>query len=73
MNRENEMRQNPYHGDREEDVRNYLEKLLAVSRDPDYDRYLKQMIKDLESGKASPFQVRREAEKTKQQTPQRMR
>ena len=57
-----EITENSGFSDQKEEVRSYLEKLLTVSRDPDYDRYVRQMIRDLESGKASPFQVRREAE-----------
>ncbi len=67
-----EIKENSGFSDQKEEVRSYLEKLLTVSRDPDYDRYVRQMIRDLESGKASPFQVRREAERTFRLYQQRM-
>lgn len=38
--------------------------LIEISKDPYYDQYLNQMLKDLESGKATPEQVGREADRT---------
>lgn len=53
-------------------VRNMLNRLMEESVDPDYDQYLAQMIRDLDSGKASPWQVEREAQRSYQQYRQRM-
>lgn len=47
-----------------EKVRQRLLKLIEISEDPYYDQYLNQMLKDLESGKATPFQVSKEADRT---------
>lgn len=47
-----------------EEVRARLLRLRELSRDPDYNQYLDQMRKDLESGKATPGQVAREADRT---------
>lgn len=47
-----------------ERVRQRLDHLLDLSKDPQYDRYLNQMIQDLESGRAEPWQVEREAQRT---------
>ena len=55
--------QNDILGNREQ-VKRRLEQLLEISQDPQYDRYLNQMIQDLESGKAEPWQVEREAQRT---------
>ena len=54
----------PGQEDQKEKVERYLQSLLAGSEDPDYDRYLEQMMRDLKSGKATPFQVEREAQRT---------
>ena len=56
--------QNDILGNREQ-VKRRLEQLLEISQDPQYDRYLNQMIQDLESGKAEPWQVEREAQNSK--------
>lgn len=61
-----EISANPGLTDQKEAVREYLQKLLEISGDPEYDRYIRQMMRDLESGKASPFLVRREADRTYQ-------
>ncbi|MCM1126724.1 MAG: hypothetical protein NC429_09650 [Lachnospiraceae bacterium] len=53
-------------------VKNRLTGLLEMSKDPQYDRYINQMIRDLESGKASPEQVEREASRTYEIYKQRM-
>ncbi|MGN0376454.1 MAG: DUF2339 domain-containing protein [Suilimivivens sp.] len=53
-------------------VKQRLLKLLEISQDPYYDQYLNQMIKDLESGKATPAQVSREADRTYKLYQQRM-
>ena len=45
-------------------VRNRLLQLMKESKDPYYDKYLAQMLKDLESAKATPGQVEREIERT---------
>lgn len=45
-------------------VKQRLLKLIEISQDPYYDQYLNQMLKDLESGKATPAQVSREADRT---------
>ena len=55
-----------------ERVRGRLRQIQGVSKDPAYDRYLAQMMKDLESGKATPAQVEREAERSYQQYRQKM-
>lgn len=47
-------------------------KLTEISEDPYYDQYLNQMLKDLESGKATPEQVGREADRTYRLYQQRM-
>lgn len=47
-----------------EKVRQRLLELLDLSQDVYYDRYLQQMLKDLASGKATPAQVSREADRT---------
>lgn len=63
-NRKEETAQIPGPEAQKEKVRGYLQSLLESSEDPDYDRYLEQMMRDLESGKATPFQVEREAQRT---------
>lgn len=55
-----------------EQVRNMLGRLMEESRDPDYDRYLAQMIRDLDSGRATPAQVEQEAQRSYNQYRQRM-
>lgn len=55
--------QNNTLGSREQ-VRERLEQLLEISQDPQYDQYLNQMMRDLESGRAEPWQVEREAQRT---------
>ena len=45
-------------------VRNMLNRLMEESEDPDYDQYLAQMARDLDSGKASPWQVEQEAQRS---------
>lgn len=47
-----------------QDVRKRLTELLEISKDPQYDRYLNQMMRDLESGRATPGQVEQEALRT---------
>ena len=49
-----------------------IHQLMEISREPYYDRYLAQMLKDLESGKATPQQVEREAQRSYEQYKQRM-
>ena len=49
-----------------------IHQLMEISREPYYDRYLAQMLKDLESGKATPQQVEREAQRSYEQYRQRM-
>lgn len=41
-----------------------LLELIELSEDVYYDQYLKQMLRDLESGKATPGQVKKEADRT---------
>lgn len=53
-------------------VRNMLNRLMEESEDLDYDQYLAQMARDLDNGKASPWQVEREAQRSYQQYRQRM-
>lgn len=53
-------------------IRSRLEHLMEISKDPYYDRYLAQMIRDLDSGRATPAQVDREAERSYHQYKQRM-
>ena len=55
-----------------QDVRKQLTELLKISKDPQYDRYLNQMMRDLESGKATPAQVEQEALRTYEIYKQRM-
>lgn len=55
-----------------EKIRLRLIQLIEISKDPYYDQYLAQMMKDLESGKASPAQVEKEAERTFRLYQQRM-
>ena len=55
-----------------QDVRKRLAELLEISKDPQYDRYLNQMMRDLESGKATPVQVEQEALRTYEIYKQRM-
>lgn len=55
-----------------QDARKRLTELLEKSKDPQYDRYLNQMMRDLESGKATPEQVEREALRTYEIYKQRM-
>ena len=55
-----------------ERVRSRLRQLIAISQDPYYDKYLAQLLKDLESGKASPIQVEKETERSYGQYRQRM-
>lgn len=55
-----------------QDVRKRLAGLLEISEDPQYDRYLNQMMRDLESGKATPEQVEQEASRTYEIYKQRM-
>ncbi len=45
-------------------VKQRLLDLIEISKDPYYDQYLNQMLRDLESGKATPAQVSREADRT---------
>lgn len=59
--------------DETERVRARLRQLMEMSRDPDYDRYLAQMMKDLENRRATPFQVEREAERSYRQYQERMK
>ncbi len=49
-----------------------LRQLMELSEDPYYDQYLAQMMKDLESGKATPEQVERETERSYYKYRQRM-
>ena len=50
-----------------------LRQLMELSRDPEYDRYLAQMMRDLESHRATPFQVEREAERSYRQYQERIK
>lgn len=63
--------QNDIWGNREL-VMQRLKYLLEVSQDPQYDQYLNQMMRDLESGIAKPWQVEREAQRTYEIYKQRM-
>ena len=49
-----------------------LTQLIEISKDPYYDQYLAQMMKDLESGKATPTQIEKEADRTFRLYQQRM-
>lgn len=53
-------------------VRSRLEHLMEISKDPYYDQYLAQMLRDLDSGRATPAQVDREAQRSYNQYKQRM-
>lgn len=58
--------------ERKEQVRGRLRQLIEISKDPYYDQYLVQMMKDLDRGRATPEQVGREAERSYAQYRQRM-
>lgn len=53
-------------------VGNLLNRLMEESKDPAYNQYLAQMIRDLDSGRATPWQVEQEAQRSYQQYKQRM-
>ncbi len=53
-------------------VRNRLHQLMEMSQDPFYDQYLAQMLKDLDSGRATPAQVEKEAKRSYEQYQDRM-
>ena len=55
-----------------EKLKRHLLDLIEISKDPYYDQYLNQMLRDLESGKATPAQVAREADRTYKLYQQRM-
>lgn len=55
-----------------EKMKMHLLHLIEISRDPYYDQYLNQMLRDLESGKATPSQVAKEADRTYRLYQQRM-
>lgn len=55
-----------------EKLKMHLLDLIEISKDPYYDQYLNQMLRDLESGKATPAQVAREADRTYKLYQQRM-
>lgn len=59
--------------EKKEKMKIRLLQLIEISEDPYYDQYLNQMLKDLESGKATPEQVGREADRTYRLYQQRMR
>ena len=54
-------------------VRERLVQLQKQSQDPEYDRYLAQMMRDLEAGRATPEQVEQEAQRSYGIYVQRMR
>lgn len=72
IERARELRRQAEFLERREQVYTSLQRLLEISRDPYYDRYISQMMKDLESGKATPDQVEREARRSYEQYKQRM-
>ena len=51
-------------GKQKEEVKARLLHLRRISKDPYYDQYLNQMLRDLESEKATPAQVAKEADRT---------
>lgn len=55
-----------------ERMRRRLLELIEISQDPYYDQYLAQMMRDLDSGKATPGQIAREADRTYRLYQQRM-
>ncbi len=55
-----------------EQVRSALNRLLEISKDPEYDQYVSQMLRDLDSGKATPEQVECEARRSYEKYKQRM-
>lgn len=55
-----------------ERIKRRLLKLIEISEDPYYDQYLNQMLKDLDTGKATPRQVEKEANRTYRLYLQRM-
>ncbi|MBD5455012.1 MAG: DUF2339 domain-containing protein [Lachnospiraceae bacterium] len=70
--RERRLREDAEVQEAKEKVRQKLLQLIEISEDPYYDQYLNQMLKDLESGKATPFQVSKEADRTYRIYRQRM-
>ena len=56
-----------------ERMKRRLQQLMEISEDPYYDQYLNQMMKDLESGKATAKQVAKEADRTYLLYQQRMK
>ncbi len=53
-------------------VRSRLNQLMEISKDPYYDQYLAQMMRDLDNGRATPAQVEREAQRSYERYKQRM-
>lgn len=70
--RERKLREEAKTLEEKEKVRQRLLQLIDISKDPYYDQYLNQMLRDLESGKATPFQVSKEADRTYRIYEQRM-
>lgn len=50
--------------EQKEKVKSRIEYLMGISEDEQYDRYLAQILKDLESGRATPAQAEREAQRS---------
>lgn len=51
-------------GEEYQEAKNRLTELIRMSEDPYYDQYIRQMMADLKSGKATPKQILREADRT---------
>lgn len=72
LERARKLRQEAEMLEQKERIRSRLNQLMEISKDPYYDQYLAQMIKDLDSGRATPAQVEREAQRSYEQYKQRM-
>ncbi len=66
------LRQEAMFLEQKERVRSRLAYLLSISEDEYYNKYLEQMQRDLESGKASPAQVEQEAQRSYNRYRQKM-
>lgn len=72
LNEARRLRQQAEYLEQKARVRARLRQLMDVSKDPYYDRYLAQMMKDLDTGEATPEQVEREAQRSYYKYRQRM-
>ena len=72
LDRARMLRQEAMFLEQKERVRSRLVYLMSISEDEYYNKYLEQMKKDLESGKASPAQVEQEAQRSYNRYRQKM-